>query len=101
MNKTDAPTLDKNNNYIDSTTGKMMHILTVDEMPTKQELMLDTQDEDQSITPTPDKIRHLAELIKNMYSECRNRAITIDTIIYTLYELADILENEEQPEDAK
>lgn len=45
MNKTDTPALDENNNYIDSTTGKMMHVLTVDEMPTKQELMLGTQNE--------------------------------------------------------
>ena len=60
-----------------------------------------TLDESQSITPTPDKIRHLAELIKNMYSECRGTTVTIDTLIYTLYKLADIVENDEQQEDAK
>lgn len=60
-----------------------------------------TLGENQSITSTPDKIRHLAELITNMYSECRNRTVTIDTIICTLYELADLVENEEQPEDTR
>mgnify|MGYP004639093345 CR=1 FL=1 len=60
-----------------------------------------TLDENQSTTPTPDKIRHLAELIKNMYSECRDRTVTIDIILYTLYELADIVENEEQQEGTK
>ena len=60
-----------------------------------------TLDENQSITPTPDKIRHLAKLIKNMYSECRDTTVTIDTLIYTLYKLADIVENEEQQEGTK
>lgn len=92
MNKTDAPTLDENNNYIDSTTGRMMHVLTVNEMPTKQELMSNTQNASPSRTPTPDRIRHLAELIKNMYSGCRNITVTVDTLIYTLYELADLVE---------
>ena len=54
MSKTDVPTLDENNNYID-TTGKMMHVLTVDEMPTKQELMLAVQDESQTKMLTSDK----------------------------------------------
>lgn len=99
MNKTDALTLDENNNYIDSTTGKMMHVLTTNEMPTKQELMLGAQDENPSIAPTPDRIRHLAELITNMYNGCRNTTVTIDVLIYMLYELADIVENEEDPED--
>ena len=101
MNKTDVPSLDENNNYIDSTTGRMMHVLTVDEMTTKQELMLGTQNASPSITPTPDRIRHLAEIIKNMYNGCRNMTVTIDTLIYTLYELADLVENEEQSEDTK
>lgn len=60
-----------------------------------------TLDENQSITSAPDKILHLAEPIKNMYSECRNITVTIDTLTYTLYKLADIVENEEQQEDAK
>ena len=60
-----------------------------------------TLDKNQSTTPTPDKIRHLAELIKNVYSECRDRTVTIDTLIYTLYELADIVEDEEQQEGTK
>ena len=60
-----------------------------------------TLDESQSITPTPDKIRHLAELIKNMYSECRGTTVTIDTLIYTLYKLTDIVENEDQQEGTR
>lgn len=60
-----------------------------------------TLDKNQSITPTPDKIRHLAELIKNMYSECRDTTVTIDILIYTLYKLADIVENEEQQEGTR
>jgi hypothetical protein len=92
MNKTDTPALDENNNYIDSTTGKAMHVLTVDEMPTKQELMLGTQNETPSRTPTPDRIRHLAEILENEYS---NRTVTIDNIIYMLRRLADVIEEDE------
>lgn len=96
MNKTDPPTLDENNNYIDSTTGKMMHVLTVDEMPTKQELMLGTQNKNPSRTPTPDRIRHLAKILENEYSD---RTVTIDTLIYTLHRLADIIAEDEPPKE--
>lgn len=92
MNKTDAPTLDENNNYIDSTTGKMMHVLTVDEMPTKQELMLNVQDEIQTKMLTSARIRHLAEILENEYSD---RTVTIDNLIYTLNRLADIIAEDE------
>lgn len=40
--------LDENNNFIDPVTGKLMHQLTVEEMPTKQELMLGVQNESQT-----------------------------------------------------
>lgn len=92
MNKTDAPTLDENNNYIDSTTGKMMHVLTVDEMPTKQELMLNVQDEIQTKMLTSARIRHLADILENEYSD---RTVTIDNLIYTLNRLADIIAEDE------
>lgn len=96
MNKTDPPTLDENNNYIDSTTGKIMHVLTVDEMPTKQELMFRTQNENPSRTLTPDRIRHLAEILENEYSD---RTVTMDNLIYTLRRLADIIEEDEPPKE--
>lgn len=40
--------LDENNNFIDPVTGEWMHKLTVEEMPTKQELMLGVQIESQT-----------------------------------------------------
>jgi hypothetical protein len=91
MSKTDVPTLDENNNYID-TTGKMMHVLTVDEMPTKQELMLGVQDESQTKMLASARIRHLADILENEY---RDRFITIDTFAYTLRRLADIVAKDE------
>lgn len=91
MSKTDVPTLDENNNYID-TTGKMMHVLTVDEMPTKQELMLGVQDESQTKMLTSARIRHLADILEN---EHRDRFVTIDTFAYTLRRLADIVAKDE------
>lgn len=91
MSKTDVPTLDENNNYID-TTGKMMHVLTVDEMPTKQELMLGVQDESQTKMLTSARIRHLAEILKNEYSD---RTVTIDNFVYMLNRLADIVAKNE------
>lgn len=96
MNKTDTPALDENNNYIDSTTGKAMHVLTVDEMPTKQELMLGTQNASPSRTPTPDRIRHLAEILENEYSD---RTVTIDNLIYMLRRLADVIAEDEPPKE--
>lgn len=96
MNKTDTPALDENNNYIDSTTGKTMHVLTVDEMPTKQELMLGTQNASPSRTPTPDRIRHLAEILENEYSD---RTVTIDNLIYMLRRLADVIAEDEPPKE--
>lgn len=92
MSKTDAPTLDENNNYIDSTTGKMMHVLTVDEMPTKQELMLGVQDESQTKKLPSARIRHLAEILENEYSD---RTVTIGTLIYMLNRLAYIIAEDE------
>ena len=92
MNKTDAPTLDENNNYIDSTTGKTMLVLTVDEMPTKQELMSRTQNENPSRTPTTDRIRHFAEILENEYSD---RTVTINNLIYMLRRLADVIAEDE------
>lgn len=83
--------LDENNNYID-TTGKMVHVLTVDEMPTKQELMLGVQDESQTKMLTSARIRHLADILEN---EHRNRVVTIDTFAYTLRRLADIVAKDE------
>lgn len=83
--------LDENNNYID-TTGKMMHVLTVDEMPTKQELMLGVQDESQTKMLTSARIRHLADILENEY---RNRVVTIDAFAYTLRKLADIVAKDE------
>lgn len=83
--------LDKNNNFID-TTGKMMHVLTVDEMPTKQELMLGVQDESQTKKLPSARIRHLAEILENEYSD---RTVTIGTLIYTLNKLADIIAEDE------
>lgn len=91
MSKTDVPTLDENNNYID-TTGKMMHVLTVDEMPTKQELMLGVQDESQTKMLASARIRHLADILENEY---RDRFVTIDTLAYTLRRLADIVAKDE------
>jgi hypothetical protein len=91
MSKTDVPTLDENNNYID-TTGKMMHVLTVDEMPTKQELMLGVQDESQTKMLASARIRHLADILEN---EHRNRVVTIDAFAYTLRRLADIVAKDE------
>nr|DAE92819.1 MAG TPA: hypothetical protein [Ackermannviridae sp.] len=91
MSKTDVPTLDENNNYID-TTGKMMHVLTVDEMPTKQELMLGVQDESQTKMLTSARILHLAEILKNEYSD---RTVTIDNFVYMLNRLADIVAKNE------
>lgn len=88
MSKTNAPTLDKNNNYIDSTTGKMMHVLSVDEMPTKQELMLGVQDDSQTKMLISARIRHLAEILENEYSD---RTVTIDNLIYMLNILADTI----------
>lgn len=96
MRKTDAPTLDESNNYIDSTTGKMMHVLTVDEMPTKQELMLGVQDKSQTKMLTSARIRHLAEILENEYSD---RTVTIDNLIYTLRRLADIIAEDEPPKE--
>lgn len=96
MNKTDAPDLDENNNYIDSTTGKMMHVLTVDEMPTKQELMLGAQNESQTKMLTSARIRHLAEILKNEYSDS---TVTIDNLIYMLNRLADIIAEDEAPKE--
>lgn len=83
--------LDENNNYID-TTGKMMHVLTVDEMPTKQELMLGAQNESQAKKLPSARIRHLAEILENEYSD---RTVTIGTLIYTLNKLADIIAEDE------
>jgi hypothetical protein len=91
MSKTDVPTLDENNNYID-TTGKMMHVLTVDEMPTKQELMLGVQDESQTKMLASARIRHLADILENEY---RDRFVTIDTLAYTLRRFSDIVAKDE------
>lgn len=96
MNKTDATTLDENNNNIDSTTCKMMHVLTVDEMPTKQELMLGVQDESQTKKLPSARIRHLAEILENEYSD---RTVTIGTLVYTLNRLADIIAEDEPPKE--
>ena len=95
MSKTDVPTLDENNNYID-TTGKMMHVLTVDEMPTKQELMLGVQDESQTKMLASARIRHLAEILGNEYSD---RTVTIGNFIYMLNGLADIIAEDETPKE--
>ena len=45
-----------------------------------------------SRTPTPDRIRHLAEILKTEYS---NRTVTIDNIIYMLRSFADVIEEDE------
>lgn len=96
MSKTDTPALDENNNYIDGTTGKLMHVLSVDEMPTKQELMLGVQDESQTKKLPSARIRHLAEILENKYSD---RTITIGNLIYTLNRLADIIAEDEPPKE--
>ena len=87
--------LDENNNYIDPVTGEWMHVLTVDEMPTKQELMLGVQNESQTKKLPSARIRHLAEILENEYSD---RTVTIGTLIYTLNKLADIIAEDEPPE---
>ena len=45
-----------------------------------------------SRTPTPDRIRHLAEILENEYSD---RTVTIDNLTYTLRRLADIIAEDE------
>lgn len=70
----------------------MMHVLTVDEMPTKQEFMLCVQDESQTKMLASARIRHLADILEN---EHRDRFVTIDTFAYTLRRLADIVAKDE------
>lgn len=45
-----------------------------------------------SRTPNPDRIRHLAEILKTEYSD---RTVTIDNFIYILRRLADIIAEDE------
>lgn len=70
----------------------MMHVLTVDEMPTKQDLMLGAQDDSQTKMLTSARIRHLAEILENEYSDS---TVTIDNLIYMLNGLADIIAEDE------
>lgn len=49
-----------------------------------------------SKTPTPDRIRHLAEILKTEYSD---GTVTIDNLIYTLNRLADIIAEDEPPKE--
>lgn len=50
--------LDENNNFIDPVTGELMHQMTVEEMPTKQELMLGAE------LYAPNAVRPTAEWIE-------------------------------------
>lgn len=84
--------LDENNNFIDPVTGELMHQMTVEEMPTKQELMLGVQNESQTKKLPSARIRHLAEILEN---ECSDRFVTIHTFAYTLRQLADIVAKDE------
>ena len=49
-----------------------------------------------SRTFTPDRIRHLAEILKTEYSD---RTVTIDNFIYILRRLADIIVEDEPPKE--
>lgn len=49
-----------------------------------------------SRTPTPDRIRHLAEILETEYSD---RTVTIDNLIYMLRGLADVIEEDEPPKE--
>ena len=49
-----------------------------------------------SRTPTPDRISHLAEILKTEYSD---RTVTIDNFIYILRRLADIIAEDEPPKE--
>lgn len=49
-----------------------------------------------SRTPTPDRIRHHAEILENEYSD---RTVTIDNLIYMLRRLADIIAEDEPPKE--
>lgn len=88
--------LDENNNFIDPVTGELMPQMTVEEMPTKQELMLGVQNESQTKKLPSARIRHLAEILENEYSD---RTVTIGTLIYTLNKLADIIAEDEPPKE--
>ena len=46
--------------------------------------------------PTPDRIRHLAEILENEYSD---RTVTIDKLIYMLRRLADVIAEDEPPKE--
>lgn len=55
-----------------------------------------TLDENQTKMLTSARIRHLAEILKNEYSD---RTVTIDNLIYILNGLADIIAEDETPKE--
>lgn len=55
-----------------------------------------TLDENQTKMLTSARIRHLAEILKNEYSD---RTVTIDNFVYMLNRLADIIAEDETPKE--